>query len=150
MRCQPASLPKNLFHTSTFMYFAFIFSECITITSSEEALKVYAHNFFQWKVVLLVIYLFNHDSFKPTIFTIFLLNMSFEVLLSAVSCNIKLFALCFDRYIFYWNLIILHHGDNNFLFWHLYQIHTFNNNLNEEAMITSLLMCDNFFMIKML
>ena len=34
----------------------------------------------------------------------------------------------------------------NFLFCHLYQIHTFNNNLNEEGMITSA----NFFMIKML
>ena len=69
--------------------------------------------------------------------------MSFEVLLSAVSCNIKLFALCFDIF-----FIILHHGDNNFFFWHLYQIHTFNNNLNEEGMITSHLMRANFFMIK--
>ena len=109
----------------SFTYFAFTFSE-----------SVCEYNFFQWKVVLLVIYLFNHDSFKPTIFTIFLLNMSFEVLLSAVYCNIKLFALCFDRY-FFKNLIILHHGDNNFLFWLLYQIHTFNNNLNEEGMIIS-------------
>ena len=104
-RCQSGSLRRKLFHTFSFMYFAFhplpcIFSECISITSSEEALKVCEHNFFQRKVVLLIIYLFNHDSFKPTIFTIFLLNMSFEVLLSAVSCNIKLFALCFDRYFF--------------------------------------------------
>ena len=38
---------KSLSHTSPFMYFAFIFSECITITSSEEALKVWLHNFFQ-------------------------------------------------------------------------------------------------------
>ena len=30
--------------------------------------------------------------------------------------------------------------DNNFLFWHLYQIHTFSNNLNDEEMITSHLM----------
>ena len=29
------------------MYFAFIFSECIKITSFEEALKVCEHNFFQ-------------------------------------------------------------------------------------------------------
>ena len=29
------------------MDFAFIFSERITITSSEEALKVWKHNFFQ-------------------------------------------------------------------------------------------------------
>ena len=90
---------KNFFYTFSFTYFAFTFSE-----------RVCEYNFFQWKVVLLVIYLFNHDSFKPTIFTIFLLNMSFEVLLSAVSCNIKLFVLCFDRYFFYQNLIILHHG----------------------------------------
>ena len=96
-RCQPASLRRKLFHTSSFMYFTFIFSGCITITSSEEGLKVCEYNFFQRKVVLLVIYLFNHDSFKPTIF---LLNMSFEVLLSAVSCNIKLFAVYFDIYIF--------------------------------------------------
>ena len=83
-RCQPASLRKKLFYTFSFTYFVFIFSE-----------RVCEYNFFQRKVVLLVIYLFNRDSFKPTIFTIFLLIMSFQVLLSAVSCNIKLFALCF-------------------------------------------------------
>ena len=38
---------KKLFHTSSFMYFTFIFSERITITSSEEILKVCEHNFFQ-------------------------------------------------------------------------------------------------------
>ena len=32
--------------TSSFMYFAFISSERITITSSKEALKVREHNFF--------------------------------------------------------------------------------------------------------
>ena len=48
------------------------------------------------------------------------------------------------------NLIVLHHGDNNFLFWHLYQIYTFNNNLNDEGMIASSLDVCNFFMIKML
>ena len=53
-------------------------------------------------------------------------------------------------YFLHKNLIILHNGHNNFLFWHLYQIHTFNNNLNEQGMITSHLMCANFFMIKML
>ena len=90
------------------MYFTFIFSECITITSSEEGLKVCECNFFQRKVVLLVIYLFNHDSSKSTIF---MLNMAFDVLLSAVfakdgklesfvSCNLKLFALCYDMYFF--------------------------------------------------
>ena len=92
--------------TYPFMYFTFIFSECITITSPEESLKVCECNFFQRKVVLLVIYLFNHDSSKSTIF---MLNIAFDVLLSAVfvkynplesfvSC--KLFALCFHMYFF--------------------------------------------------
>ena len=83
------------------MYFTFIYSGCITITSSEEGSKACEYNFFQRKVVLLVIYLFNHDSSKSTIF---ILNMAFDILLSAVfvkysklesfvSCNVKLFAL---------------------------------------------------------
>ena len=72
---------KKHFHTSSFMYFAFKFSECIMIASSDEDLKVCEHNFFQRKVVLLVIYLLNHDSSKSTIF---MLNMAFDVLLSAV------------------------------------------------------------------
>ena len=84
-------------------------------------------------IVLLGIYLFNHDSSKSTIF---MLNMAFDILLSAifvkyskleslVSCNVKLL-LYFNKYFFYKQLIILHHGDKTFLFWHLNQIHTFN------------------------
>ena len=38
---------KKLFRTSSFMYFVFIFSECITITSTDKALKVCEYNFFQ-------------------------------------------------------------------------------------------------------
>ena len=111
MKLRGASLQvyKENSFTYLFIYFTFIFSECITIASSEEGLKVCEYNFFQRKVVLLVIYLFNHDSSKSTIF---MLNMAFDVLLSAVfvkysklesfvSCNIKLFALCFDMYFFY-------------------------------------------------
>ena len=109
VRCQPASLRRKLFHTSSFMYFTFIYSGCITITSSKEGLKACEENFFQQKVVLLVIYLFSHDSSKSTIF---LLNMAFDVLLSAVfvkysklesfvSCDVKLFALCFNLYFLY-------------------------------------------------
>ena len=109
VRCQPASLRRKLFHTFSFMYFTFIYSGSITITSSEEGLKACEYNLFQRKVVLLVIYLFNHDSSKSTIF---MLNMAFDVLLNAVfviysklgsfvSCNnVKLFALCFDMYFF--------------------------------------------------
>ena len=70
--------------------------------------------FLSAKVVFLVIYLFSHDSSKSTIF---MLNVAFDVLLSAgfvkssksksfVSCNIKLFALCFDMYFFYVDICI--------------------------------------------
>ena len=38
---------KKNFHTSSFMYFPFIFSECMTITYSEEALEVSEHSVFQ-------------------------------------------------------------------------------------------------------
>ena len=46
-RRQPPSLRKKFFHIYSFMYFAFIFSERITITSSEEAFKVCKQIFFQ-------------------------------------------------------------------------------------------------------
>ena len=62
------------------LYFTFIVSECITITSSKEGLQVYECSFFQRKVLLLVINLFNHDSSKSTLF---MLNMAFGILLSA-------------------------------------------------------------------
>ena len=60
---------------------SFIFSEFISIFSSEEVLKVCEHNFILRKVVLLVIYLFNPDSSKSAII---MLNMVFDVLLSTV------------------------------------------------------------------
>ena len=115
VRCQPASLRRKLFHASSFMYFTFYFSGCITITSSEEGLKMCWYNFFQRKVVLLVIFLFSHDLSKThnlSMSTIFMLNMAFDVLLSVVfakcsklesfvSRNVKLFALCFYMYFFY-------------------------------------------------
>ena len=44
---QQVYIKKKLFHTSSFVYFAFIFSERITITSSEKAFKVRKHSFFQ-------------------------------------------------------------------------------------------------------
>ena len=139
-RCQRAGLQRKLFRTSSFMYFAFILSECITITSSEEALKMSKHNFFYRKVVLLVIYLLNHDSSKSTIFIWILKTFSWVQFLSNkldsfVSRNIKFLALCFDMYFFIKSF---------------YEIHTFSNNLNEEGMITSHLMCANFFIIKIL
>ena len=66
------------------MYFAFIFSERITITSFKEALKVCEHDFFReymQKVVLLVIYLVDYNSSKSTFF---MMNMAFDVLLNIV------------------------------------------------------------------
>ena len=115
------------------MDFALSFSEYITITSSEEALKMCEHNFFQEikrKVVLLVIYLFNYDSSKSTFF---MLNMAFDVLVLTfwvqfllykleffVSCNIitrtSFFCSVFWSK-FFQKIIVLHHGDNNFLFY---------------------------------
>ena len=74
---------KKLFHTSSFIYFAFIFSERITIISSEVASKVCELNVFheiKRKGVLHVIYLLNYDSSKSTLF---MLNMTFDVFLFA-------------------------------------------------------------------
>ena len=44
VRWLAATLGKKFFHTSFLMYFAFIFSGWIKITSCEEALKVRGHN----------------------------------------------------------------------------------------------------------
>ena len=73
-------------------------------------------------------YLLNHDSSKSTIF---MLNVAFDALLSAVfvkysklksfvSCNIKLFAM----YFVYLKLIILHHGHKNFDIWTKFTLST--------------------------
>ena len=56
-RCHPASLQKKVFRTSSFIYFAFIFSEFIMITSSREGLKVCEHNLFQEKISVKECYL---------------------------------------------------------------------------------------------
>ena len=55
--------------------------------------------------------------------------------------NILLYPPCFDMYFFIKKVVVLHHGDYNFLFWHLCQVHTFNNNLMK-------LSCCNVFVIK--
>ena len=49
MNLRDANLQVNEknFHISSFMYFAVIFSEYITIISSDESLKVCKHNLFQ-------------------------------------------------------------------------------------------------------
>ena len=59
------------FHTFSFMYFLFIFLQRVTITSSQETLKVcgtLSFRKYKWKVVLLVIYLLHYDSSKSTFF----------------------------------------------------------------------------------
>ena len=77
---------------------------------------------------LLVIFLFNYNSSKSTFS---MLNMQLDVFLSSfcqingnsfVSCNVKItkiffFLLCVLIYIFHKNLIVLHDGYNNFLFY---------------------------------
>ena len=55
------------------------------------------------------------------------------------------FLLCVFIVLFCKNLIVLHRVNNNFLFY--FEIHTFNNNLNHEEMITSHNK-NNFLMIK--
>ena len=90
---------------------------------------------YKWKIV---IYLFNEDPSKSTFF---MLNMAFDVLWSTVFVK-KIGILRFLLYkdyknillcvLFYKNLIVLHHADNNSLFWYLYQIHTFSHHLSDE------------------
>ena len=77
---------------------------------------------------LLVIYLFNYNSSKST--PCWRCNWTFSwvqflsnklKLIRFLRCKITrtsffLLILCFDMYFFYKNLIVLHHGDNNFLF----------------------------------
>ena len=103
---------------------------------------------------LLVIYLFNYDSSVST-FSMF--NMQLDVLLSTVffqincnslvSCNVNItkqppFYSVFWYVLFYKNLIVLYHWDNNFLLYSdILQIRNFINNLNDEEMTTSHLMC---------
>ena len=101
---------KNSFiHPLSFMHFAFIFSECFTITSSEEDLCVSTISFrkYKGKVVLLVIYLFNYDSPKSTFF---MLNMAFHIVLSTVlSNNLKFFVSCntkITRTSFFWLCVL--------------------------------------------
>ena len=75
-----------------------------------------------------------------------MLDMVFDVIPSLpcffVSCNTKATSVLICT--FYKNLIVLNRVDNTFssLFWHLYQIDTFNNNLNNEEMIASHMMCE--------
>ena len=91
------TLQKKLFHASFFVYFAFIFSEGIIITFSEETLRVYEHNFFQKykrKVTSLVIYQFNYDWSKSPLL---MFNMAFDVVLSTVFVK-SIRILCFLQY----------------------------------------------------
>ena len=118
MKLRDASLQvyekKKHFHTSSFMYFCIHFLRIHHDYFVQRGFESVRVQFLSAKVVFLVIYLFNHDSSKSTIF---MLNVAFDVLLSAgfvkssksksfVSCNIKLFALCFDMYFFYVDICI--------------------------------------------
>ena len=131
------------------------FSEYITITSSEEALKMCQHNFFQeikWTVVLLAIYLFNYDSSESTLF-IWHLTFSWVQLLSNkweffVSCNTSRlqehpsFCSVFWDVLFYKNVIVLHHGEWNIIFYfNICIIFTLSTIISTMKMIKSHLMC---------
>ena len=98
-RCQPVSLRKKLFHTSSFMYFPFILSECDALFLPNRFPKCTSTVSFgknKRKVVLLVIYLYNYNSFKSTFF---MLNMVFfsSKLEFFVSLNIKITRTSFFR-----------------------------------------------------
>ena len=75
----------RILNKSSFVYLDFIFSERITITPSEEVLKVLRALFwfrkYKRKVSLLLSYLLSCDSSKSTFF---ILNMAFEFVLSMV------------------------------------------------------------------
>ena len=143
------------------MHFAFTFSEYSRPIFPKRLwnwARTISFRKYKWKVVLLVIYLFNYDSYKSTLF---MFIMAFYVLLLTfwvqfllykleffVSCNsiitsTSFFLLCVFWCKFFKKVIVLHHGDNNFLFYFdiCNQINTFNNNLKDEEMITSHLMC---------
>ena len=66
-----------------------------------------------------------------------------KIKLKEIYGDIELFALHFDIYFFYKNLLItvLHHGNIILYFEICVKLTLFNNNLNEEEMITSHLMC---------
>ena len=94
---------------------------------------------YKWKVA---IYLFNYDSSKSVFF---MLNMAFDFLLSTVSYNIQIertSCSVFWYVHFYKTLLVLQH-DIIIFYSILTSIsnHTFNNNLNDEEMITSHFMC---------
>ena len=60
---------KKLFQTFSFMYIFLIFSECIRITSSEDAMKVYKDTFRKFKrKVVLHPNLLNYDSSESNLF----------------------------------------------------------------------------------
>ena len=107
---------------------------------------------------LLVIYLFNYNSSKST--PCWICNWTFSwvqflsnklELVCFLQCNdykkILLFALCIMLCVlistfFYENLIVLHHGDNNFLFYlDIWIKFSFINNLKDKETTTSHLMC---------
>ena len=75
-----------------------------------------------------------------------------------VSCNIKLqvhlsFCAVFSYVLFYKNLIVLHHGDNNFLFffdiWIKFTLSTITSTMKKWKHLTWSVLWNNFFMIKM-
>ena len=77
---------KFFIHPPSFICLAFIFPECFTITSSEEALCASTISFtkYKGKVVLLVIYLFNYDSPNSPFF---MLNIAFDAEYSFCQIN---------------------------------------------------------------
>ena len=104
-RCQPASSRIKLFHTSFHVFYLHFFRMHHDSFSRREFESVRVQ-FLSTKSSITCNLPVQHDPSKSTIF---MLNMAFDVLLSAVfvkysklgsfvSSNIKLFALCFHMY----------------------------------------------------
>ena len=130
------------------MHFAFTFSEYSRLLFPKRLWKwasTISFRKYKRKVVLLVIYLFNYDSPKSTFF---MLNVAFDVRFwrsehsfCYINWNFSFLAIIklqehFSFCSVFWSkffkkVILLHHGDNNFLSYFdiCNQIRTFNNNL---------------------
>ena len=137
------------------MHFAFILSE-YSRPIFPKGLWKWASKY-KWKVVLLVIYLFNYDS-SMQLSSCWIWHLTFcfwlsEYMFCYINWNSSFLAITLlQEHLsfcsvfwskFFKKIIVLHHDDNNFLFYFdiCNQIHTFNNNLKDEEMITSHLMC---------
>ena len=149
-RCQPATLRTEVFHISSSCILALFSQNASILLLPKRLWKCSSTIFFgkyKSKVEFLVVYLFNYDSSKSTSscwlwhsvwssleYSFYQINWNSSFL--AIICRLQghpSFCSVFWYVLFYKKVTVLQHGgDNNFLYWHLYEIGTFNINLNDE------------------